>query len=111
MPTKTLVASARAAHMARRAADFGVTLGGAVRVDMRAVKARKDRIVEQSVRNLTSWLQATPGLELVRGHARFVGPHAVAVGGRVLDAPQHLRQRRWPRRAARPGPASTACRC
>src|ERR1700758_1656160 len=41
-PTKTLVASAYAAHLARRAADYGVTIGGSVGVDMRAVKARKD---------------------------------------------------------------------
>ena len=50
MPTKTLVASARAAHVARRAAEFGVTIGGPVGVDMRAVKARKDRVVQQAVR-------------------------------------------------------------
>ena len=85
MPTKTLVASARAAHIARRAADFGVTLGGPVGVDMKAVKARKDRIVQQAVGNLTRWLEGVPGLELVRGHARFTGPHAVDVGGRALD--------------------------
>lgn len=88
IPTKTLVASARAAHMARRAADFGVVLEGAVRVDLKAVKARKDRIVQQSLDNLSRWLQGTPGLELVWGHARFTGPHAVAVGGRELHAPR-----------------------
>ncbi len=48
IPTKTLVASARAAHMARRAADFGVVLDGPVKVDMKRVKARKDEIVRQS---------------------------------------------------------------
>jgi pyruvate/2-oxoglutarate dehydrogenase complex dihydrolipoamide dehydrogenase (E3) component len=88
IPTKTLVASARAAHVARRAAEFGVVLGGPVSVDMSAVKLRKDRIVAQSVEGLTGWLAGTPGLEMLRGHARFTGPHAVAVGDRVLEAPK-----------------------
>jgi pyruvate/2-oxoglutarate dehydrogenase complex dihydrolipoamide dehydrogenase (E3) component len=88
MPTKTLVASARAAHIARRAADFGVTLCGPVGVDMKAVKARKDRIVEQAVANLTGWLQGITNLTLVWGHARFVSPHAVEVAGRLLTAPR-----------------------
>jgi len=87
-PTKTLVASARVAHVARHAADHGVVVGGPVGVDMRAVMARKDRVVAQSVEGLTTWLQGTAGLELVRGHARFVGPQAVEVAGRVLTAPQ-----------------------
>jgi len=88
MPTKTLVASARAAHIARRAADFGVTLGGPVGVDMKAVKARKDRIVQQAVASLTGWLQATANLSLLWGHARFVGPNRVEVGDRVITAPK-----------------------
>lgn len=86
IPTKTLIASARAAHVARCAAEYGVNIGGPVQVDMAAVKARKDRVVEQSVRGLMDWLQGTPGLELVSGHARFVGPHAVKVGDRMLEA-------------------------
>jgi len=61
IPTKTLVASARVAHLARRAADFGIQVGG-VSVDMKAVKARKDAIVGQSVDSLTSWLEGTPNL-------------------------------------------------
>jgi pyruvate/2-oxoglutarate dehydrogenase complex dihydrolipoamide dehydrogenase (E3) component len=88
IPTKTLVASARTAHVARRAADYGVTLGGAVSVDMKAVMARKDRIVRQSVDSLTQWLQGTAGLDLVWGHARFTGPDAIEVGGRALTAPK-----------------------
>jgi pyruvate/2-oxoglutarate dehydrogenase complex dihydrolipoamide dehydrogenase (E3) component len=88
IPTKTMVASARTAHVARRAADYGVNIGGSVSVDMQAVKARKDRIVAQSVEGLTSWLQGTAGLELVAGHARFVAPNEVQVDGRVLDAPK-----------------------
>ena len=88
IPTKTLVASARAAHVARTASEFGVVIGGAVSVDMRAVKARKDRVVAQSVDGLTTWFAGTQGLEVVRGHARFTGPHTVEVDGRVFEAPQ-----------------------
>jgi pyruvate/2-oxoglutarate dehydrogenase complex dihydrolipoamide dehydrogenase (E3) component len=88
IPTKTLVASARTAHVARRAADHGVVLGGAVSVDMKAVMARKDRIVQQSVSSLTQWLRGTAGLDLVWGHARFTGPDAIELGGRALSAPK-----------------------
>jgi pyruvate/2-oxoglutarate dehydrogenase complex dihydrolipoamide dehydrogenase (E3) component len=88
IPTKTLVASARTAHVARRAAEYGVKLGGAVSVDMKAVMARKDRIVQQSVISLTQWLQGTAGLDLVWGHARFTSPDAIEVGGRALAAPK-----------------------
>ena len=88
IPTKTLVASARTAHMARRAAEYGVTLGGAVGVDMKAVMARNDCIVQQSVSSLTKWLQGTAGLDLVWGHARFTGPNAFEVGGQALSAPK-----------------------
>jgi len=85
-PTKTLVASARVAHLARRAADYGVRLGGGVDVDMVAVKARKDRVVQASLDSLGDWLARTPNLEVVMGGARFVGPHAIAVGARTLSA-------------------------
>jgi pyruvate/2-oxoglutarate dehydrogenase complex dihydrolipoamide dehydrogenase (E3) component len=88
IPTKTLVASARAAHVARRAADYGVVVGGPVVVDMKAVKARKDRVVAHSVDGLTKWLTSTRGIEIVLGHARFVGTHALEVDGRRLEAPQ-----------------------
>ena len=88
MPTKTLVASARAAHIARNAARYGVTLGGEVGVDMKAVKARKDRIVNESVQSLTTWLSGLPNLTLIRGHARFVGSHTVMVDGQTLEAPR-----------------------
>ena len=88
IPTKTLVASARTAHVARRAADYGVQIGGAVTVDMKAVKARKDRIVAQSVESLSKWIAGTDKLTLVWGHARFSGPHAVEVDDEILEAPQ-----------------------
>ena len=88
IPTKTLIASARTAHVARRAADYGVRIEGGVSVDMRAVKARKDAIVAQSIDGLTRWIEGTEHLTLVRGHARFTGPHLVSVNGTTFDAPK-----------------------
>src|SRR5581483_9072345 len=62
IPTKTMVVSAYAAHMARRAAEYGVTLGGPVLVDMRRVKARKDEIFMKSRAGVESWLRQTPNV-------------------------------------------------
>ena len=85
-PTKTLVASAYAAHMVRRAADFGVKIPCEISVDMKAVKARKDHVsglsrdgIEQSLKNLK-------GCRVYQGHARFIGPKSVEVAGEVLEA-------------------------
>jgi pyruvate/2-oxoglutarate dehydrogenase complex dihydrolipoamide dehydrogenase (E3) component len=88
MPTKALVASARVAHPARRASDFGVRLGGPASVGMAAIKARKDAIVNQAVANLTRWLGGLEGLRAVRGHARFVAAHAIEANGEILEAPK-----------------------
>jgi pyruvate/2-oxoglutarate dehydrogenase complex dihydrolipoamide dehydrogenase (E3) component len=88
IPTKTLIASARAAHVAREAARFGVTIDAPVRVDMPRVKARKDQVVAESTHNVETWLRGTPNLIVVRGHARFTGPRSVSVDGRGLSAPQ-----------------------
>jgi pyruvate/2-oxoglutarate dehydrogenase complex dihydrolipoamide dehydrogenase (E3) component len=88
IPTKTLVASARTAHVARRAGDYGVRIEGPISVDMAAVKARKDRVVADSIANLTKWIGGTPGLTLLWGHARFVAPNAIEVGGERLEAAQ-----------------------
>ena len=88
IPTKTLVASARAAHVARHAADFGVHVDGEPRVDMRAVKARKDAVVDESVASLSAWLEGLPTLTLIREQARFVAPNRVRVGADELSAPQ-----------------------
>src|SRR4051812_39860574 len=79
IPTKTLVASARAVWVARNAARWGVVLGGEVRVDMKAVKARKDVVVEETRRGLDKWVDDTANLDLIRGNARFVDPHTVEV--------------------------------
>ena len=85
IPTKTLVASARAAHVARRGGEYGFTVGD-VRVDMSAVKARKDGVVKQSSDGVTNWIGGMKNVTLERGHARFTGPRTVAVNGRTLEA-------------------------
>jgi pyruvate/2-oxoglutarate dehydrogenase complex dihydrolipoamide dehydrogenase (E3) component len=87
-PTKTLIASAYAAHLARRAADFGVLLEGAVRVDMKRVKARADAVVADSRGGIEKWLRATEGCTVFEGHARFEGPDRVRVGDGLLTAPR-----------------------
>ena len=86
IPTKTLVASAYAAHVARRASDFGVKIPCEIAVEMKAVKARKDHVsglsrtgVEQSLKNLK-------GCTVYEGHARFSGPHSIKVGDHELEA-------------------------
>jgi pyruvate/2-oxoglutarate dehydrogenase complex dihydrolipoamide dehydrogenase (E3) component len=86
IPTKALVASARAAHMARRGADFGVSIDGPVRVDMQQVKARKDAIVRQSNEGVTSWLDNMENLVVYRGHARLESARSIRVNGDRLDA-------------------------
>jgi pyruvate/2-oxoglutarate dehydrogenase complex dihydrolipoamide dehydrogenase (E3) component len=88
IPTKTLVASARAAHVVRNAAAFGVSIGdtGSINVDMRAVKARKDEVVNESVAGLTAWLGGMANLTLIRGHARFVAADRVKVNDDELSA-------------------------
>jgi pyruvate/2-oxoglutarate dehydrogenase complex dihydrolipoamide dehydrogenase (E3) component len=88
IPTKTLIASARAAHVARRAAEFGVVLDGPVRVDMAQAKARKDAIVAQSNANVAKWIRDTPNVTLIEGHARFESSRRVRVGERLLEAPR-----------------------
>jgi pyruvate/2-oxoglutarate dehydrogenase complex dihydrolipoamide dehydrogenase (E3) component len=86
IPTKTLIASAHAAHMARRAADFGVVVDRSVRVDMARVKARKDAISGQSRSGVEQSLRTLDKCTVYQGHARFRGPHEVELGGAVLTA-------------------------
>lgn len=88
MPTKTLVASAYAAHLARRAADYGVLLDGPVKIDMRRVKARKDQVADTASRNVEKWLKGTTNLTVIEGHARFVSPTSVEVNDDVIEAKQ-----------------------
>jgi pyruvate/2-oxoglutarate dehydrogenase complex dihydrolipoamide dehydrogenase (E3) component len=88
IPTKTLVANARAAHVARQAAAFGVVVDGPIRIDMARVKARKDAVVAEATRNVEQWLKGTDNVTVLEGHARFTSPHTVRVGDRDLAAPQ-----------------------
>ena len=85
-PTKALVASARVAHMARRAAEFGVALDGQVSVDMKQVRARKDEIVRPSTEGIENWLEGTPNVTVYKGHGRFEGARSVRVNGELLEA-------------------------
>jgi pyruvate/2-oxoglutarate dehydrogenase complex dihydrolipoamide dehydrogenase (E3) component len=85
-PTKTLVASAYAAHMARRADEYGVTLDGSVAVDMKKVKARKDAVVAKSRAGLVSWLKGMDKCTVYEGHARFESPRDIRVGNDLLTA-------------------------
>jgi pyruvate/2-oxoglutarate dehydrogenase complex dihydrolipoamide dehydrogenase (E3) component len=88
IPTKTLVASARAAYVARRAADFGVMIDGNIEVDMKRVKARKDSVVSTSSQNIEKWLKSNPDLTVIHGHGRFESPNTVSVDDRLLEAPK-----------------------
>jgi pyruvate/2-oxoglutarate dehydrogenase complex dihydrolipoamide dehydrogenase (E3) component len=85
-PTKTLVASAHAAHLARRAADFGVKLEGAVSVDMRRVKARKDTIAGRSNAGVEKWLKTMANCTVYEGEAHFTSEKEVDVGSERLRA-------------------------
>ncbi len=85
-PTKALVASAYAARIARRAAEYGVVIGGDIGIDMRRVKARKDAIVAASRNGLTSALENAANITLYRGHARFASPQTVEIAGERLRA-------------------------
>ena len=85
-PTKTMVASAYAAHLARRAAELGVNISGEVSVDMPRVKARRDAIVAESRHGLKSWLETMPNSTVIEGHARFESAHEISVGSDRLTA-------------------------
>ncbi|MDT5248075.1 MAG: hypothetical protein QOJ28_709, partial [Mycobacterium sp.] len=85
IPTKTLVASAHAAHVARRGAEFGIGTGD-VTVDMAKVKARKDKVMLDDRHGVESWLEGMAGCTLIRGHARFEGPHTIRVDDQLLAA-------------------------
>jgi pyruvate/2-oxoglutarate dehydrogenase complex dihydrolipoamide dehydrogenase (E3) component len=87
-PTKTLVASAYAAHLARRAADYGVRIEGSIGVDMKAVKARKDGVVAVSRNGVEHSLKALQGCTVYEGHGRFAAEKTVAVNGSELTADQ-----------------------
>src|SRR4051812_5394996 len=88
IPTKTLIASARAAHVARSAAEYGVLVNGSIDVDIRRVRRRKDAVVMNSREGTTRLLKNEPNLTVIEGHARFEASHAIRVNDRLLQAPQ-----------------------
>jgi pyruvate/2-oxoglutarate dehydrogenase complex dihydrolipoamide dehydrogenase (E3) component len=88
IPTKAMVASAHAAHIARRAGDFGVTIQGSIQVDLKAVKARKDTISAKSRNGVEQWLRGMKNCTVFHEPARFVSSHEVAVGSETISADQ-----------------------
>jgi pyruvate/2-oxoglutarate dehydrogenase complex dihydrolipoamide dehydrogenase (E3) component len=86
IPTKTLVASAYAAHVARRGAEYGFTVNGDVRVDMKRVKARKDEVSGRSNRGVEEWLRGMKNCTVIQGHARFQSSCTIVVNDEVLQA-------------------------
>jgi pyruvate/2-oxoglutarate dehydrogenase complex dihydrolipoamide dehydrogenase (E3) component len=88
MPTKTLVASAYAAHMARRGADYGVVLDQPVRIDMLKVRSRAATVTANSSKGVENWLRNMKGCTVFQGSAQFEGPKEVRVGAKLLSAPR-----------------------
>src|SRR5215469_11556471 len=88
MPTKALVASAYAAHVARRGAEYGFSLGAALQIDMPRVHARSAAVSVRSRTGVETWLRGTERCTVLTGHARFVGPDTVVVGDETLTAPR-----------------------
>jgi pyruvate/2-oxoglutarate dehydrogenase complex dihydrolipoamide dehydrogenase (E3) component len=86
IPTKTLVASAYAAHVARRGAEYGFVVNGDVHVDMKRVKDRKDEVAGRSNRGVEEWLRGLKNCTVIQGHARFQSSRTVVVNDEVLQA-------------------------
>jgi pyruvate/2-oxoglutarate dehydrogenase complex dihydrolipoamide dehydrogenase (E3) component len=88
MPTKTLVASAYAAHLARRSAEYGIAIESPVKIDMKRVKGRADTVSTNARMNVEAWLRGMDGLTVIEGHARFEGADVIRVGENLLKAPR-----------------------
>ncbi len=86
IPTKAMVASAYVAHLARRAAEYGVCVNGPIAVDMKLVKQRKSQISQKSRRGVENWMRGLKNGVVIQGHARFENPESVRVGGDLLHA-------------------------
>src|SRR5207248_7477207 len=84
-PTKTMVASARVAYLARRGADYGVRTGP-IEIDMVRVRQRKRQIVDSFRSGSEQQIVSTPGVDVLRGEARFIGPKTLAVSDNQLTA-------------------------
>src|SRR3954452_22142605 len=88
MPTKTLVASAYAAHLARRSGEYGIAIESPIGIDMKRVKARADAVSTNARRGVETWLRGMDGLTVVEGHARFEGAGVLRVGESLLEGPR-----------------------
>lgn len=88
MPTKTLIASAYAAHLARRGADYGVMHDAPLRIDMARVKARAVAVSANARAGVERWLRGMGGCVIINGHASFLAPDTVRVGDETLSAPR-----------------------
>ncbi len=88
IPTKTLVASAYAAQVARRSAEYGIAIESPIKIDMKRVKARADGVSTNARTNVEKWLRGMDRLTILEGHARFEGPDVVRVGESMLKAPR-----------------------
>jgi pyruvate/2-oxoglutarate dehydrogenase complex dihydrolipoamide dehydrogenase (E3) component len=86
MPTKTMVASAYAAHIVARAADYGVAIEGRVAIDMKKVKARKDAVSNNATEGIEDWLKSMPNCTVLRGQARFTSTNEIEIGAERLTA-------------------------
>jgi pyruvate/2-oxoglutarate dehydrogenase complex dihydrolipoamide dehydrogenase (E3) component len=86
IPSKALIASARAAYVAQHASNYGVTIDSPIRVDMKKVKARKDEIVKQSNEGVQKWMEGLPNCTVFHDHGRFESAHTVRVGDELLEA-------------------------
>jgi len=86
IPTKTLVASAKAAYVAKNGKDFGVVINGSVSVDMKRVKARKDEVSGTSKKGVEDWLKGTENLTVYEGHGSFESDNTIKVGNNLLEA-------------------------
>ncbi len=88
MPTKTLVASARAAHVARHGAEYGVQISGEIAIDMKTVRARAEAVTMSSRNGLANWFSGLKTMTVIYGHARFTAPKEITVNGEMLTAPK-----------------------
>ena len=86
IPTKTLVASARTAAVTRRAQEYGVLVDGQIRIDMKAVKARKDKISAASRTGLETYLKSMQNCAVYEGQAQFESPREIAINGELIGA-------------------------
>jgi pyruvate/2-oxoglutarate dehydrogenase complex dihydrolipoamide dehydrogenase (E3) component len=88
MPTKTLVASAYAAHLARRAAEYGILIGDSVGIDMKRVQQRAATVTLNARTNVEKWLRSMANCTVIQGHAQFESANTLRVDDQLLSAPR-----------------------